>query len=73
MLAKFRTVPVSEVSPYTETEKRRNRWYKLQEPVGMQVSEGTEMVSGTTAQTATLRRRGLQNRSPRRRQDRGVH
>jgi hypothetical protein len=50
MLAKFRTVPVSEVSPYTETEKRRNRWYKLQEPVGMQVSEGTEMVSGTTAQ-----------------------
>ena len=50
MLAKFRTVLVSEVSPYTETEKKRNRWYKLQEPVGMQVSEGTEMVSGTTAQ-----------------------
>ena len=50
MLAQFRTVLVSEVSPYTESEKKRNRWYKLQEPVGMQVSEGKEMVSGTTAQ-----------------------
>jgi hypothetical protein len=50
MLVKFRTVLVSEVSPYTESEKKRNRSYKLQEPIGVEVSDGKEMVPGTTAQ-----------------------
>ena len=39
----FRAVLVSEVSPYTDAEKKRNIWYKLQEPIGLEVNEGEEM------------------------------
>jgi CRISPR/Cas system CSM-associated protein Csm4 (group 5 of RAMP superfamily) len=40
MIVKFRTVLVSEKSPYTEAEKTRNRWYKVVEPLGIGLTEG---------------------------------
>jgi hypothetical protein len=43
MLVSFRVVMVSETSPYTASEKQRNIWYALQEPIGLDINEGDEM------------------------------
>jgi hypothetical protein len=45
----FRTVLVSETSPYTDAEKNRNMWYRLQEPIGLDVNEGDEMEANSAA------------------------
>lgn len=41
MLVSFRVVKISESSPYTATEKKRNRRFELQEPLGLDVNAST--------------------------------